>query len=108
MNSFIVGMEWKDATSYIRGQVDRTPDTFSAQCGPMRLVVTSGHIYYPGKWVAHAFPLFENKTLTATTREEAQDEVVQMVRDWLSAAAAGLAAAKVNPNITREIVENEK
>lgn len=85
-------MEWKDATSYSRGQVDRTPTTFAARCGPMRLVVTSSHLHYPGEWVAHAFPLFENKALAATTREEAQAEVVQMVHDWLSAAAAGLVA----------------
>lgn len=85
-------MEWKDTTSYSRGQVDRTPTTFAAQCGPMRLVVTSGHIHYPGKWVAHGFPLFENKALAAKTREEAQAEAVQMAHDWLSAAAAGLVA----------------
>jgi hypothetical protein len=85
-------MEWKDTTSYSYGKVDRTPTTFSAQCGPMRLVVTSGHIHCPGKWVAHAFPLFENKALEAATREEAQAETVQMVRNWLSAATAGLLA----------------
>jgi len=85
-------MEWKDTTRYSRGQVDRTPNMFSAQCGPMRLVVTTGHVHYPGKWIAHVFPLFENKVLKATTREEAQTEAVQIARDWLSAATAGLAA----------------
>ena len=83
-------MEWKDTTNYSRGQVVRTPTTFSAQCGPMRLVVTSGHIHYPGKWVAHGFPLFENKALIATSREEAQAETVRIARDWLTAATAGL------------------
>lgn len=85
-------MEWKDTTSYSRDDKDRKPTTFSKQCGPMRLVVTSGHIHYPGKWVAHAFPLFENKALKATTRDEAQAEVVQMAHDWLSAAVYGLVA----------------
>lgn len=85
-------MKWKDVTSYSRGHTDRVPTTFAAQCGPMRLVVTSGHIHYPGKWVAHAFPLFENKPMNALTRDAAQDELVQMARDWLSAASAGLNA----------------
>jgi len=85
-------MEWKDATSYSRGQVDRTPTTFSAQCGPLRLVVTSSHIHYPGKWVAHGFPIFENKRLAATSCEVAQVEAGQIAFEWLSAALAALKA----------------
>lgn len=85
-------MDWKDITTFSRGQADRTPTTFEKRCGPVRLVVTSGHIHYPGKWVAHGFPLFESKPLKAATREEAQAEATQMARDWLSAAAAGLVA----------------
>jgi len=85
-------MGWKDITTFSRGQADRTPTTFEKRCGPMRLVVTSGHVHYPGRWVAHGFPLFENKPLKAATREEAQAEATQMAHDWLSAAAAGLVA----------------
>lgn len=85
-------MEWKDTTSYSRSDVERKPTTFSAQCGPMRLVVTSGHIRYPGRWVAHGFPLFENKELKATTREEAQAETARLAWDWLTAATAGIVA----------------
>ena len=85
-------MEWKDITSHSRSAIDRTPTTFEKRCGPMRLVVTIGHIHYPGKWVAHGFPLFENKVLAATTRDEAQAEATQMAHDWLSAAAAELVA----------------
>lgn len=91
-------MEWKDTTSYSRGQVDRTPTAFTAQCGPIRLVVTSSHIHYPGKWVAHGFPLFENKVLDAKTCEEAQAEAVQMALDWLSAAKTAIDAAMKNAN----------
>ena len=85
-------MEWKDVSSYSRGDTSRKPNTFSAQCGPMRLVVLTGYIHHPGKWVTHAFPLFESRVLKATTREEAQAEAVQMAHDWLSAAVAGLVA----------------
>jgi hypothetical protein len=74
-------MEWKDITSHSRSATDRTPTTFEKRCGPMRLVVTSGHIHYPGRWVAHGFPLFENKALAAKTRDEAQTEAVQMAHE---------------------------
>ena len=83
-------MEWKDITSYSRGQVDRTPTTFSAQCGPMRLVVTSGHIHYPGRWVAHCFPIFENKVLNVDSRVAAQVECASLARQWVQAASDGL------------------
>lgn len=85
-------MEWKDTTSYSRGDTERKPTTFSAQCGPIRLVVTNGHIYSPGVWISHAYPLFESRELTATTREEAQEEAIGMARAWLAAAEAGLSA----------------
>jgi hypothetical protein len=83
-------IEWKDTTTYSQSQLNRIPTMFSARCGPVHLVVTSGHMNYPGKWVAHGFPLFERKVLKASTREEAQAEAVQMARDWLNAAQAGL------------------
>lgn len=83
-------MNWKDATSYSRDDKERLPTTFAATSGPLKLVVTSGHIYYPGRWVGHCQPLFEAKLLDATTLEEAQDEVVRLVREWVNAASAGL------------------
>ena len=85
-------MEWKDITTYRNGEKDRTPTTFSAKCGPMRLVVTSSHIHYPGKWVAHGFPIFENKAITATSCEGAQVEAVQIAFEWLNAALESLKA----------------
>lgn len=66
------------------------PTTFTATCGPLMLAVTSGHVYYLGRWVGHCRPLFDSKPLKATSREEAQAEVVQLAREWMNAAAAGL------------------
>lgn len=83
-------MQWKDETSYSRGDKERVPTTFTATCGPLMLAVTSGHVYYPGRWVGHCRPLFDTKPLKATSREEAQAEVVQLAREWMNAAAAGL------------------
>lgn len=85
-------MKWKDETTYRSNDKERKPTTFSAQCGQIRLEVTSGHIHHPGKWVAHAYPLFECKVLKANTRDEAQAEAVHVAREWLAAAEAGLAA----------------
>lgn len=85
-------MEWKDTTSYSRGDKEREPKTFSATCGPLKLTVTKGHIYYPGKWVAHAYPLFDTHPLDVETLGQAQDAVVQMARKWLEAASAALSA----------------
>jgi hypothetical protein len=83
-------IEWKDETSYSRGENPRVPKTFVARCGPLKLVVTCGHIHSPGRWVAHCHPIFDTKTIDATSREEAQAEVVRLAREWLSAAAAAL------------------
>lgn len=83
-------MQWKDITTCVRYKSDQDYGTFEAVCGPVRIVVTNSHIYFPGMWVAHAFPLFEDKQLHATTREEAQKEVAQLVRSWLEYAGDSL------------------
>lgn len=84
-------MEWKDSTGYARGDKERIPTTFSAQAGPIRLVVTLGHLYYPDRWVGHAYPIFDTKPLNANTMEQAQEEVLAMARKWLADACSGIA-----------------
>ena len=49
--------EWKDATSYSRNDRERVPRTFDVTAGPVRLVVTCGHIACPGEWVMHGYGL---------------------------------------------------
>lgn len=83
-------MQWKDETSYSRGDKERVPTTFAAQCGPMKLVVTSSHIHFPGRWVAHCHPLFATKPLDAATKEDAQAQAVLLAREWLSVASSAL------------------
>ncbi len=83
-------MQWKDITTCRRYKSDQDYGTFEAVCGPVRMVVTNSHIYFPGMWVAHASPLFENKQLHAATREEAQKEVARLVRWWLECALESL------------------
>lgn len=49
-------IEWKDDTSYPRGERGKhPPTTFGVQSGAVRLVVTCGHINYPGEWIMHGY-----------------------------------------------------
>ncbi len=82
------GLVWVDSTTYSRDRAGQVATSFSAQCGPIRLDVTCGHIHYPGEWIGHAYPLFKERILSAKTREEAQDELVMAVRNWLTDAMA--------------------
>lgn len=83
-------LEWKDKTSYGLGDRVRVPTTIVARCGPLELTVISGHIYYPGQWVAHCRPLFDTKPIDAKSLDEAKAEVVRLAREWVSAATAAL------------------
>ncbi len=84
-------MEWTDATSYSRDDRERVPTTFEAKAGPIRLCITCGHIYHKGEWIGHAFPIFKDKTLKASTQSEAQEELILAVREWVAAAASAVA-----------------
>lgn len=84
-------MNWKDVTSYTLSQTDRTPTSFEAICGPLRLVIVSNHLHYPGGWLACCYPLFQDKQLPdAKTQEDAQAEIVGLAREWLASAEAAL------------------
>lgn len=82
--------QWKDVTSYSRGCTERTPTSFQYKCGEIRLDVTCGHIHYRGQWIGHAYPLFKERVLSAKTREEAQEELVAIVRKWLTDAMTAI------------------
>jgi hypothetical protein len=47
-------LKWKDATNYSRGDTERIPQTWEADLGGDRVVVTR-HIHHaPTDWVVHA------------------------------------------------------
>lgn len=76
-------MPWKDTTSYSRDDKERIPTCFSKTPGPTigMITVTSGHIYYPGKWVMHCSKLgILAKLLNAQTKKDAQNEALAIVR----------------------------
>jgi len=81
-----MSLKWKDTTSYQRGDTERKPTTFGVNTRRLRLYVTCDHIYFKGKWVGGAFPLFETVELKATTREDSQEEVERMAKAWMDTA----------------------
>ncbi len=84
------GLLWTDSTTYSRDCTGQVATSFSAKCGQVRLTVTCGHVYYPGQWIGHALPLFKERVLSAKTREEAQEELVILVRHWLTEAMTAI------------------
>lgn len=76
---------WKDATSYSRGDKDRTPTVLEINLGAYRLVVMSSHIYYPGKWVMTLRPLIESPfELNVETLEEAKVKAIEYTKELLT------------------------
>lgn len=49
-------VEWTDATSYSRNK-PRIQNAWQAQFGPVRIYITTAHIYYPDKWVVLVQPI---------------------------------------------------
>jgi hypothetical protein len=70
--------EWKDATSYSRGEDHSKPRSWSIDIGPLRLVVVSEHIYHPGEWVMHFAPFYNEHELHVKTIREAQKEALSL------------------------------
>lgn len=77
-----VNMNWKDTTSYSRDNKERKPTTWTTEIGGLRITVTSGHIYYPDKWVMHCFECgMDTVPLDAVSAETAQRMAVERVRE---------------------------
>lgn len=83
--------EWRDATSYSRDDKERKPTAFALKFGGIRLSVTSGHIYYRGKWVMHCEPFYNTYPLAGTTEAEAKSQAVALVQIKIEEAAKELA-----------------
>ena len=83
-------MEWKDTTSYSKGDKDRIPSSWSANIGKLRIVVVSNHIHYPGRWVLHCSPFFNTHELKVDTKEQAQAEAARLVKIEIAAIIADL------------------
>lgn len=75
-------MNWKDSTSYSRDDKARKPTSWTTEIGGLRITVTSGHIYYPGKWVMHCHEAgMDTVPVNAVSAETAQRMAVELVRE---------------------------
>lgn len=87
-------MKWKDISPYTRtvgGTTVQPPNTLEARVGKkIRVVIVYNHRDFPDKWVCYATPIFTERVMTAQTREEAEREATDMVREWLTEALLGL------------------
>ena len=90
-------MNWKDATSYSRDGANargvKKPDAFEAVIGPVRIWVGSGHVHYPGRWIAHAYPFFTERQLKAGNAADAKREAFALASKWLVDCLAAFDAA---------------
>jgi hypothetical protein len=84
-------MEWKDVTSYSRGQ-DRVPTAWETRAGELRIVVTRKHIHAPGNWVMHCEPWFNTRPIGPDTlpNEDAQSKAEEMLRAKIAETARAL------------------
>ena len=75
-------MDWKDCTSYSRGNKERIPTAFELRFpSGLLLVIMSGHIYYKGEWVMHCFNVgIDAHPLIVKTQEEAQRKAIRIVK----------------------------
>ena len=84
-------IEWKDVTNYSPDDKERKPRAFAINFGDLRVSVTSGHIYYRGKWVMHCAPFYDTRPLAGTTEAEAKCQAVALVQVKIEEAAKDLA-----------------
>ncbi len=84
-------VEWKDKTSYSRGDKKRIPTIFALEIQGLRIVVTNSHIRHKPAWVMHcaAFGI-DTHRLTADSLEAAQEEAIYEVKTLIRYFAASL------------------
>lgn len=78
-------MDWKDTTSYSRGDTVRKPTTWSCDVGSLEVTVTCGHIHYRPNWVMHCHKLgVDTKPLGLAEEigpEEAQRKAIERLKE---------------------------
>ncbi len=79
--------QWKDTSSYSRGEKDRTPNSWSLKVGIFDLIVHH-HIYYePSQWLASCSPyVFDNRELKSKDIKKAKAEALKLLKGLLNEA----------------------
>jgi hypothetical protein len=111
-------MEWKDTTSYKRGETVRKPTCWTLEDPDklLRVVVVFGHVHAPGHWVFHCPQLqFDTVDLLSVPQspgagEQAKFEAMRCVMariQALSDAAMEMAAATQLSNVRNPSCRHE-
>lgn len=83
-------MNWKDVSSYSKGDTDRSPRTVQLDVAGLRVVVTR-HIYHaPEDWVLNCEPWFSQRKVGDGTLEDAKETALYLVRARLAGAVSAL------------------
>ncbi len=81
-------MNWKDTTSYSRGQVNIIPSCWTLKTQHVTIDVLNGHIHFPGEWVMHCHSIGINKKrigiVGQMTEEQAKETAIQIVKHVLN------------------------
>lgn len=78
-------VEWRDTTSYSKGDSERVPTTYSIVSGDLYITITCGHIYHRPDWVMHCHALhMDTVPLKAKSVDAAKDESLNRVRKKLT------------------------
>lgn len=84
-------MQWKDVTTYSRGERGvKEPTAFELDMGGgFRIWISCGHLYYPGEWVmkCHALGQTEPKKLRAQNFVEGAREAKSVAASMANAKA---------------------
>lgn len=85
-------MKWIDVTPYRPDDKVSRAQAWTCEVEGIRLVVSLGHIAYPGQWVLHCPPWFEATALgsSISTAAKAQDRAITLVRQRINLIANAL------------------
>ena len=78
--------QWKDATSYRKGETDKEPTTWTLRLDGVYVAITKSHIYYKGTWIMSFEPWFKHMEVGPAenfTAEQVQDLAARKAMDAL-------------------------
>jgi hypothetical protein len=91
--------EWKDISSYSRGEKDRTPNCFELNVGGYRLVIMTNHLCNKGAWTLCFIPFTNTNTsalqgISINDVEAAKEHAIRFARAMVSAILEALPEVK--------------
>lgn len=84
-------MRWKDITSYSKDEKDRTPRSFAANVGGLRIIVTRHFYAKKDEWVLFCSPWFDRFVVGNGSADDARAAAILAVCKKLAEALNCLA-----------------